>query len=91
MTDTASQDACDQLFVKYDAKDNIDKMHAVVIEAKEREKAGQLPGPDTWRPNLEPRTAVRARTIPLLRNAKAELEERLAAVRFNAVAGLALC
>jgi hypothetical protein len=55
-------------------------MHSVVNEAKERDKAGVTPGSDTWRPNLEPRTAVRARTIPVLRKAKKEYEQKLAEV-----------
>ncbi|KAL5492211.1 hypothetical protein ACEPAI_3658 [Sanghuangporus weigelae] len=70
--------ACDELFVRYNARENIDKLHAVVTEARERQQRGELPGPDTWRPNLEPRNAVRARTIPILREEKAKLEERLA-------------
>ncbi|KAI5124238.1 hypothetical protein M0805_005087 [Coniferiporia weirii] len=70
--------ACDELFVRYNARENIDIMHAVVTEARERQKAGQAPGPDAWRANLEPRTAVRARTVPLLRQEKAALEAQLA-------------
>ena len=76
-----TQNACDELFVRYNAKDNIDRLHAVVTEARERKQRGEPPGPDTWRPNLEPRNAVRARTIPILREEKATLEERLAQVR----------
>jgi len=36
------------------------------------------PGPDTWSVDLDPRTAARARTIPILRNERDELKKRLA-------------
>lgn len=78
------QNACDDLFVQYNARENIDILHAVVTEARERQKAGGQPGSDTWRPNLAPRTAVRARTIPILRQEKAALEAQLAQVRERA-------
>lgn len=74
------QNACDELFIQYNARENIDILHAVVTEARERQAAGIAPGPDTWRANLPPRTAVRARTIPILRNEKAALEAQLAKV-----------
>ena len=66
--------------MRYNARENIDKLHAVVMEARERKERGEPPGPDAWRPNLESRNAVRARTIPVLREEKAKLEERLAEV-----------
>ncbi|EJD07353.1 uncharacterized protein FOMMEDRAFT_100544 [Fomitiporia mediterranea MF3/22] len=73
-------DACEELFERYNARENIDKLHAVVTEARERKQAGLPPGPDTWKPNLEPRTAVRARTIPILQREKAALEKKLGAM-----------
>ena len=50
------------------------------MEAQERQKAGIEPGADTWRADLEPRAAVRARTIPVLREEKARAEAKLAEV-----------
>lgn len=52
----------------------------MVTEARERQKAGVQPGPDTWRVDLDPRTAARARTIPILKNEREELKKRLAEV-----------
>ena len=75
------QTACDKLFERYDAREKIDILHAVVTEARERQKAGVLPGPDTWRPEIDPRTAARAKTIPILQNERDELKKRLAEVR----------
>ncbi|KAH8111086.1 hypothetical protein DFH11DRAFT_1513636 [Phellopilus nigrolimitatus] len=69
--------ACDELFVRYKAHENIDIMHKVVTEARERQKAGLPPGPDTWKANLEPRAAARARTVPILRQEKDVLEAQL--------------
>ena len=71
--------------MRYNAQENIDILHAVVTEAKERQERIERgeesgPGADTWRANLEPRNAVRARTIPILREEKGKLEERLAEV-----------
>ena len=48
-----------------------------MTEARERQKAGIPPGPDTWRADLDPRSAVRARTIPVLKNEREELLKRL--------------
>ncbi|KLO19126.1 hypothetical protein SCHPADRAFT_912906 [Schizopora paradoxa] len=70
--------ACDKLFERYDAREKIDILHAVVTEARERQKAGVLPEPDTWRADIDPRTAARARTIPILTNERDELKRRLA-------------
>ena len=81
VTCSPAQNACDALFVKYDAKENIDIMHAVVTEARARRQAGEPPGPDTWRADLDPRSAARARTIPVLKNERDELKARLAEVR----------
>lgn len=75
------QNACDELFVRYNARENIDNLHAVVTEARDRQAAGETPGSDTWRAELAPRNAVRARTIPILRQEKAALEAKLAEVR----------
>ena len=53
-------------------------MHAVVTEARTRRHAGEAPGPDTWKADLNPRSAVRARTIPVLEGERDELRARLA-------------
>ncbi|KIJ65118.1 hypothetical protein HYDPIDRAFT_111015 [Hydnomerulius pinastri MD-312] len=67
--------SCETLFKDFNVKDNINILHAVVTEARARRQRGETNAKDLWRENLEPRTAVRARTVPAL-----ELElERLKA------------
>ena len=60
-----------------------------MTEARARRKRGQTvsaasgdTGADTWRANLQPRAAVRARTIPALERERDSLRARLAEVRF---------
>lgn len=60
------QDNCEEVFAEYNLKENIDSLHAVVTDARARKQNGQTSGEDVWRENIEPRAAVRARTIPLL-------------------------
>ena len=71
-----SQTGCEELFPKYDLKHNIDILHAVVTEARARKQSGEI-GKDVWREDLQPRTATRARTIPLLEKEAAKLRATL--------------
>ncbi|TCD65454.1 hypothetical protein EIP91_002668 [Steccherinum ochraceum] len=69
----------DELLAQFSVKDNLDKLHAVVTEAKKRKRAGDAyEGQDLWRENLQPRAAARARTIPLLEKEKDRLQAMLA-------------
>jgi hypothetical protein len=56
-------------------------LHGVVTEARARRQRGETPGADRWREDLQPREAVRARTIPTLVRERDLLSARLAQVR----------
>ncbi|KAG9017946.1 hypothetical protein FRB90_000072 [Tulasnella sp. 427] len=68
----------DRIFRQYHAAEGIDTLHQVVAEAKARKAAGDAPGQDAWKRVLEPKEAIRARVVPVLRNEKARLEAALA-------------
>ena len=59
-------------------KNNIDRLHAVVTEARARKRAG-YEGKDIWKEDLQPGAAARAQIMPLLVEErewlKAQLEE----------------
>ncbi len=59
------QQSTEILLEKNNAAEGIDVLHECVLRAREEKKAGSVP-PDAWKPNLDPRIAVRARTIPML-------------------------
>ena len=61
-------------------KENLDNLHAVVTAARARKQAG-YDGKDVWRDDLQPRAAVRARTVPLLEQERDRLRAELAQVR----------
>ncbi len=78
-----------KLFEQYDVQKNVDILHQVVTEARARRQRGEIgtaggggSGADTWRADLQPRAAVRARTIPTLERERDSLRARLAEVRF---------
>ncbi|KAI0794209.1 hypothetical protein C8Q74DRAFT_1247337 [Fomes fomentarius] len=66
----------EELFKKYNVKENLDNLHAVVTAARARKQAG-YDGKDVWREDLQPRAAVRARTIPLLEQERDRLQAEL--------------
>lgn len=72
----------DKLFKDYNVQENIDVLHKLVTDAKERKTQGEL-GKDVWKEDLEPRVAVCARTIPILDAEVKRLREQLAKVRAN--------
>ncbi|KAI0774776.1 hypothetical protein BD413DRAFT_536292 [Trametes elegans] len=67
---------CEELFKKYNVKENLDNLHAVVTAARARKQAG-YDGHDVWREDLQPRAAVRARTVPLLERERDRLQAEL--------------
>ncbi|KAG6873505.1 hypothetical protein C0995_014773 [Termitomyces sp. Mi166 len=69
----------EQLFKDYAVQENIDILHRVVNEAKERKAQGEV-NKDVWRENLNPREAVSARTIPIIESEVKRLREALAEV-----------
>lgn len=60
----------DKLFKDYNVQESVDTLHKIVTEAKER-KLQSLEPKDAWKPDLDPKIAVSARTIPVL-NSEAE-------------------
>ncbi|GLB43395.1 putative nnf1 [Lyophyllum shimeji] len=69
----------EKLFKDYSVQENIDILHTVVNEAKERKARGEV-GQDVWTENLEPRVAVCARTVPILESEVKRLRKALAAM-----------
>lgn len=69
----------DKLFKEYDVQENIDILHTIVNQAKERKAKGDI-GKDVWREGLKPRAAVCARTVPMLEAEAKKLRSTLAAV-----------
>ena len=67
------------MFKKYNVKENLDNLHAVVTAARTR-KQTDYDGNDVWREDLQPRAAVRARTIPVLEKERERLRVELAQV-----------
>ncbi|KAM5544318.1 hypothetical protein V8D89_001978 [Ganoderma adspersum] len=67
---------CEELFKKYNVKENLDNLHAVVTAARARKQA-DYDSKDVWREDLQPRAAVRARTIPLLEHERDRLRAEL--------------
>ena len=76
------QENCEGLFKKYNVKENLDNLHAVVTAARAR-KEMSYEGKDIWREDLQPRAAVRARTIPLLERERDRLRAELSQVLVN--------
>jgi len=72
-----------KLFEEYDVQKNLDTLHQVVTEARERRQRSEPPGgdKDLWRADLQPRAAVRAQAIPALERERDALRARLADVR----------
>ncbi|KAJ3718918.1 hypothetical protein EV361DRAFT_799986 [Lentinula raphanica] len=71
----------EKIFETYKLRENIDTLHALVTEAKERKKAGTPPGKDTWREDLDARSAMAARTVPVLEQEAKRLRETLASLK----------
>jgi hypothetical protein len=63
-----------------DVKPNVDRLHAVITDARARKKAGYS-GNDIWREDVLPSAATRARIIPLLQTERDRLKAQLEAVR----------
>jgi len=84
-----------KLYEEYDVQKNLDTLHRVVTEARARRRRGETdtdtdPGgssssnnnlKDRWRADLQPRAAMRARTVPVLERERDSLRARLADVR----------
>lgn len=64
-------------------KPNLDRLHAVVTEARQRKEEGYT-GKDVWKEDLKPDAAVRARIVPLLEEERDRLKAQLETVSFSA-------
>ncbi|KAK0457826.1 uncharacterized protein EV420DRAFT_480628 [Desarmillaria tabescens] len=69
----------DKLFRSFNVQKNIDILHRVINEAKERKAAG-IQRNDEWKEDLEPRAAIAARTIPKLQEENTRLREILSQI-----------
>ena len=78
----AFQRDLDKLFKDYSVHQNIDTLHNIVSEAKDRKSQGNI-GNDTWKPDLDPKVAVCSRTIPVLASEVERLKAMLAEVCNN--------
>ena len=67
------------MFKKYNVQENIDILHKIVTDAKDRKLVGDA-RKDTWREHLDPKVAVCARTIPVLNSEAARLRDLIAKV-----------
>ncbi|QRV88876.1 hypothetical protein RhiJN_16894 [Ceratobasidium sp. AG-Ba] len=65
------------LLRRYDARGAIDSLDSAVAEAKKRLADGIPNQKDEWKPELDPRSAVRARVIPVLDQESARLQKEL--------------
>ncbi|KAK2463661.1 hypothetical protein APHAL10511_004412 [Amanita phalloides] len=69
----------DKLFKDYNVQQNIDKLHQIVLEAKDRKALGEV-RKDAWKEDLEPHVAVSARSIPYLEAEAQSLRQMLASL-----------
>ena len=69
------------MLAQYNAAEALDTLHKCVLEAKECQKNGIVPK-DAWKPDLAPRTAVRARTVPVLEEERDRMRSQLENARF---------
>jgi hypothetical protein len=74
----------DKLFNDYNVQENIDTLHKIVTEAKER-NVQSLEAKDAWKPDLDPKIAVAARTIPVLNSEAQRLRVLVAEVCSDAL------
>ncbi|KAJ2934871.1 hypothetical protein H1R20_g2235, partial [Candolleomyces eurysporus] len=66
----------DKLFRDYNVQENIDILHKIVADAKERKARGEV-RKDAWREDLDPRVSACAKTIPVLEQDVARLRRQL--------------
>ena len=67
------------MFKKYNVQENIDILHKIVTDAKDRKIMGDT-RKDTWQDHLDPKVAVCARTVPVLNSEAARLRNLIAKV-----------
>ncbi|CAE6417680.1 hypothetical protein RSOLAG1IB_04577 [Rhizoctonia solani AG-1 IB] len=76
MKDTLVKESSELLRL-YEARTAIDALDEAIVEAKKRQVEGENNHKDEWKPDIDPRTAVRARVMPVLEKEQAELQKEL--------------
>ncbi|KAG8763623.1 hypothetical protein FRC11_014964 [Ceratobasidium sp. 423] len=77
MKDTLVKESSELLRL-YEARAAIDALDEAIVEAKKRQaEEGNADHKDEWKPDIDPRTAVRARVVPVLEREQAELQKEL--------------
>ncbi|KAF8705417.1 Nnf1, partial [Rhizoctonia solani] len=67
-----------ELLRLYEARAAIDALDEAIVEAKKRQvEEDNGNHKDEWKPDIDPRTAVRARVMPVLEKEQAELQKEL--------------
>ncbi|KAN0088913.1 hypothetical protein V8E55_005970 [Tylopilus felleus] len=69
--------SCETLFRDFNVRESIDVLHRVVTDARSRKQRGETEGKDIWKEDLEPRAAVRARTVTVLESEVEKLKATL--------------
>lgn len=83
MTSQWYQASCETLFKDFDVRESINVLHGVVTDARARKQRGEMEAKDVWREDLEPRAAVRARTVPILESDVERLKAMLQSVSLS--------
>jgi hypothetical protein len=69
------------VFDKYELIERMNELDRIIREARDRAASGEAyAGADTWRPDIPPRQAARARTVPILEAERERLLAELAEV-----------
>jgi tyrosinase len=66
----------DKLFKEYNVQENVDILHKIVQDSKDRKSKGEARN-DAWRENINPRTSICAKTIPVVEKGIARLQRQL--------------
>ncbi|KAG6374645.1 hypothetical protein JVT61DRAFT_4010 [Boletus reticuloceps] len=69
--------SCETLFREFNVRDSINVLHRVVTDARARKEGGETEGKNIWKKDLEPRAAIRARTVPILESEVEKLRATL--------------
>ncbi|KAF8127367.1 hypothetical protein EV363DRAFT_1172318 [Boletus edulis] len=77
--------SCETLFREFNVRDSINVLHRVVTDARARKECGETEGKDIWKKDLEPRAAVRARTVPILGSEVEKLRATLQSAKNQAM------
>ncbi|KAF8606056.1 hypothetical protein BDV93DRAFT_543206 [Ceratobasidium sp. AG-I] len=69
---------CNELLQRYNARVSIDALDEAVVEAKKSQASGKTGHQkDEWKSEIDPRSAVRARVLPVLEQEQLRLQKEL--------------